>query len=44
MSIEARCKVGGNFLADVASDEVDSNTQIDNLASKLASALENRYV
>lgn len=44
MIIEARCEVGGNFLAGVASDEVDPNTQIDNLASKLAYALENKYV
>ncbi len=38
--IEARCETGGNFLSDVATDESDTNKQIDDLAKSLQFALE----
>ena len=41
--IEGRCQVGGNFLAGVATDEQDPNTEIDNLAATLQYALEHKY-
>ena len=44
MIIEGRAQVGHNFLAGVATDEVDPSGQIDALAQTLAYALENRYV
>lgn len=42
--IEARAQVGSNFLAGVATDEVDPDAQIDKLASTLAYALAHQYV
>ncbi len=42
--VEARAQVGGNFLAGVATDEVDPNTAIDQLAKRLCYALESKYV
>ena len=42
--VEARAQVGTNFLAGVATDEKDTDAQIDALARKLAYALEHRYV
>ena len=42
--IEARAQVGSNFLAGVATDEIDPNTAIDQLAQTLTYALEHRYV
>ncbi|MBE6666237.1 MAG: iron-sulfur protein [Ruminococcaceae bacterium] len=44
MILEARTQVGGNFLAGVATDENDPNTEIDRLAKTLCYALENKYV
>ena len=41
--IEARCETGGNFLAGVATDEYDTDRQIDNLAKSLAFALETKH-
>jgi len=41
--IEARSETGGNFLAGVASDEKDTDRQIDNLAKSLAFALETKH-
>ena len=43
MILEARAQVGGNFLAGVATDENDPNTEIDRLAKTLCYALENKY-
>ena len=42
--IEARAQVGTNFLAGVATDEQNTNEQIDRLAKTLDYALDNRYV
>ena len=42
--IEARAQVGGNFLAGVATDEQEPDTQIDRLALALAYAIEHSYV
>ena len=44
MIVEARAQVGGNFLAGVATDENDPNTEIDRLAKTLCYALKNKYV
>lgn len=44
MILEARAQVGGNFLAGIATDENDPDTEIDNLATKLCYALEHQYV
>ena len=44
MIVEGRAQVGGNFLAGVATDEVDPNTQIDAMAQRLEYALSNGYV
>jgi multimeric flavodoxin WrbA len=44
MILEARAQVGGNFLAGVATDENDPNTEIDRLAKTLCYALKNKYV
>ena len=41
--VEARAQVGSNFLAGVATDEVDPNAAIDNLAARLEYALQNKY-
>ena len=42
--MEARAQVGSNFLAGVATDEVDPDGEIDKLASTLDYALEHSYV
>lgn len=41
--IEGRAQVGGNFLAGVATDEIDTDGEIDKMADKLVYALNNRY-
>ncbi|MBE6760174.1 MAG: iron-sulfur protein [Ruminococcaceae bacterium] len=38
--VEARCETGGNFLAGAATDERDTDSQVDALAKSLAFALE----
>ena len=38
--VEARCETGGNFLSGVATDERETDRQIDDLAKSLAFALE----
>ena len=42
--LEARAQVGSNYLAAVATDEVDPNAEIDRLARTLTYALEHKYV
>ena len=42
--LEGRAQVGSNFLAGVATDEVDPDAAIDRLAQTLAYALEHQYV
>ena len=42
--MEARAQVGSNFLAGIATDEVDPNAAIDQLAKTLTYALEHKYV
>ena len=42
--IEGRAQVGSNFLAGVASDEVNPDHEIDKMASALAYAIKNHYV
>ncbi|MBQ8351829.1 MAG: NAD(P)H-dependent oxidoreductase [Clostridia bacterium] len=44
MIINGRADVGNNFLAGVATDEVDPNGEIDRLAATLEYALKNQYV
>ncbi|MBQ7873630.1 MAG: NAD(P)H-dependent oxidoreductase [Oscillospiraceae bacterium] len=44
MILEARAQVGGNFLAGIATDESDPDTEIDRLAKKLCYAIDNKYV
>ena len=44
MIVEGRPQVGGNFLAGVATDEKDPDTEIDNLAVSLEFALDSGYV
>ena len=41
--IEGRSQVGGNYLAGVATDEFNPDTEIDKMAAKLEYALENQY-
>lgn len=41
--IEARCETGGNFLSGVATDEYDTDKQIDDLAKALVFALETKH-
>ena len=41
--IEARCETGGNFLSGVATDEFDTDKQIDNLAKSLEFALRTKH-
>ena len=41
--IEARAQVGGNFLAGVATDEVNPDKEIDDLCRSLEYALDNKY-
>lgn len=43
MIIEARSEVGGNFLAGVASDETNPDTEIDRLARRLEYAIKHKY-
>jgi multimeric flavodoxin WrbA len=43
MIVEARAQVGGNFLAGVATDETDPDTQIDRLAAQLSYALSKKH-
>ena len=42
--MEARAEVGGNFLAGIASNEFDADTEIDSLAKRLFYATEHKYV
>jgi len=42
--IEGRSEVGGNFLAGVACDETDPDTEIDRLAARLDYAISHKYV
>ena len=42
--VEGRAEVGRNFLAGVATDEWDTDRRIDEMADKLAYALENKLV
>ncbi len=44
MILEGRAEVGGNFLAGVASDELNADKSIDRMAEMLTYALENKYV
>lgn len=44
MILEARAQVGNNFLAGVASDEINPDESIDKMAATLNYALENSYV
>lgn len=41
--IEARCETGGNFLSGVATDEFNTDGQIDDLAKTLTFALETKH-
>ena len=41
--VEARSETGGNFLAGVATDEHDTDRQVDSLAKSLAFALETKH-
>lgn len=41
--IEARCETGGNFLCGVATDEAETDKQIDSLSKTLAFALETHH-
>lgn len=43
MIIEGRSEVGGNFLAGVACDQTDPDTEIDRLAARLDYALRHNY-
>lgn len=43
MVVEGRAEVGGNPLMGVATDEVNTNSEIDALCEKLSYALENKY-
>ncbi len=43
MIIEGRSEVGGNFLAGVATDEVNPDAEIDRLARTLTWAVQNKY-
>ena len=43
MILEARAQVGGNFLAGVATDEINPDESIDNLAKTLNYALKHKY-
>ena len=41
--MEARAEVGGNFLAGIATDEFNPNSEIDDMAHRLEYAIENKY-
>ena len=43
MIVEARAQVGGNFLAGVATDEQDPDTQIDRLAAQLSYSISKKH-
>lgn len=43
MILDARAQVGGNFLAGIATDEFDPDTDIDKLSSTLAYAIEHKF-
>ncbi len=44
MILEGRAEVGGNFLAGIASDEIDADKSIDRMAETLMYAVKNKYV
>jgi len=44
MIVEGRSEVGGNFLAGVACDETDPDTEIDRLAARLDYAISHKYI
>lgn len=44
MIVEGRAEVGSNFLAGVATDEVNPDKSIDDMAGKLCYAMEKKYV
>lgn len=44
MILEGRAEVGGNFLAGIASDELDADKSIDRMADTLMYAVKNSYV
>ena len=44
MILEGRAEVGGNFLAGIASDELDADKSIDRMADTLMYAVQNNYV
>ena len=44
MIIEGRSEVGGNFLAGIACDEIDPDTEIDRLAARLDYAVSHDYI
>ena len=44
MILEGRAEVGGNFLAGIASDEIDADKSIDRMADTLMYAVKNSYV
>ena len=44
MILEGRAEVGGNFLAGIASDELEADKSIDRMADMLMYALKNKYV
>lgn len=44
MIIEGRSEVGGNYLAGVACDEIDPDSEIDRLAARLDYAVSHHYV
>ena len=44
MILEGRAEVGGNFLAGIASDELDADKSIDRMADTLMYAVKNNYV
>ena len=43
MLLEGRAQVGGNFLAGVATDEVDADRAVDTLAATVAYAIDKQY-
>ena len=43
MILEGRSEVGGNFLCGVATDEYDTDNQIDTMAKKLVYAIKNKH-